>query len=143
MLNMSHSKALYQSVSELIEKTTSVTQPNTPFALKDADECVQLEFPGGRIIRGGRHMRPEHLIPTTPPARARVNMRGHKRFCPDPVYESVPVQNNDATRPKSSPRRGERIYQDAHDMARRAQARAISARKRMSTKMGGECRFSV
>ena len=143
MLNMSHSKALYQSVSELIEKTTSVTQPNTPFALKDADECVQLEFPGGRIIRGGRYMRPEHLIPTTPPARARVNMRGHKRFCPDPVYESVPVQNNDATRPKSSPRRGERIYQDAHDMARRAQARAISARKRMSTKMGGECRFSV
>lgn len=131
MLDMNDDISLHHSISSWIDRAQ--TKP-------DQQGYIDLEFTGGRIIRGGRSLRPQHLIPTAPPSKQRLRQdRGHKRMCPDAVYETAPVllQSHQPSPRTTTPGRGETLLRQAHKMADKAGAQAIAAKKRMATRMGG------
>ena len=85
-------------------------------------------FSGGRVIRGGMDKEPEHLVPTAPAGiDGLLPVRGHKRLCPDPVYESVPVLRtpDHESVNTSEHRRGEMILRQAHEMVNKATSDAM------------------
>jgi hypothetical protein len=136
MMTISNKVSLHESVTSLIDKSQSVSKSENARSAENVDDSVELHFPGGRVIRGGGKNRPEFVIPTAPPARSRHYIQGPKRLCPDPVFETAPVLREDETG-KRCPRQGDMVWRRAHMMAKRASANAISAKKRMATRMGG------
>ena len=120
MLKMSNDVSLHASVSSWIGRSHAEATVPT-------DNYVDLHFCGGRVIRGGKNVRPQHVVPTAPPGGARPDhARGFKRLCPDPVYETAPVLHAHVpVAVSSSPRRGEKLLRQAHQMANAAQARAM------------------
>ena len=121
MLEMNNEVSLHYSIASWIDRTPIQTQGET-------NEVVDVLFSGGRVIRGGRDKEPEHLVPTAPAGRDGLRpVRGHKRLCPDPVYESVPVLRtpDHESVNTSEHRRGEMILRQAHEMANKATSDAM------------------
>ena len=121
MLEMNNEVSLHYSIASWIDRTPIQTQGET-------NEVVDVLFSGGRVIRGGRDKEPEHLVPTAPAGRDGLRpVRGHKRLCPDPVYESVPVLRtpDHGSVNTSEHRRGEMILRQAHEMANKATSDAM------------------
>ena len=121
MLEMNNEVSLHYSIASWIDRTPIQTQGDT-------NEVVDVHFSGGRVIRGGRDQGPQHLVPTAPAGRDSLrSVRGHKRLCPDPVYESVPVLKNPDRNSvhTSERRRGEMILRQAHDMANKTTSDAM------------------
>jgi hypothetical protein len=124
MLDMTNEVSLHYSIASMVDRMPIQTQ-------SDSDQIVDIHFHGGRIIRGGRDQRPQHLVPTAPAeSRGRDSMsfgRGRKRLCPDPVYESVPVLKNrdhDSVN-TNEPRRGEMILRQAYKVASKVTSEAM------------------
>ena len=131
MLSINDDISLHHSICSWIDQSNTRDVESSPQPGKD----VEIEFLGGRVIRGGASRLPQHLVRTAPKQAGR-----HKRFCPDPVYEDAPVLHSrlDNQRMASStPRRGETILRQAHEMADKCKAESIAAKKRITTRLGG------